>query len=270
MIVNSQSTTAEQYRPDVSRAWGLLWLRLGLVLVISVLMWVVLRGVVGITAFPPNTMWATLGLLPVNVISLVVVAKLYRQQGVTLRQALGIQPGRVFTDILWGLLWLLVMSVPFMLAISGVVFLLYGADAPAAFATIFVNPAATVPLHPGVLLGIALVAVVPFMVLNAPTEELVFRGYGMAGLERRLSATGAILTTAVLFGAQHVFFAATLPGMLVFFVAFTLWGLVAGVIVRKQGRLFPVVIAHYIVNIGLSSPAIVFPILQLVGVIDSM
>src|SRR5690625_7792639 len=98
------------------------------------------------------------------------------------------------------------------------------------------------PLHSAVLLGIALVSVVLFMVLIAPTEELVFRGYGMAGLEPRLGITGAIIVTAVLFGAQHVLFAATLPGMLVFFVAFTVWGVLAVVIVQKQGRLFPVVI----------------------------
>ena len=68
-------------------------------------------------------------------------------------------------------------------------------------------------------------------------------------------------------GVQHILFAATVPGMLVYFVAFTVWGLGAAVIVSKQGRLFAVVIAHWIVNIMTSSPAIILPILQLMGVI---
>lgn len=252
----------------VSYAWGLLWLRFGLVLSVTLLLWLVVGGVTGVTAFPPNTMWATLGLLPVNVVCLLVVIRLYRQQRLTLWQALGIQRGRVLKDFLWGLLWLMVMNIPFGIVIAGMVFLIYGADAPESFETVFVNPAAMMPMHPGLLLCIALVSVVPFMVLNAPTEELVFRGYGLAGLERRLGVSGAIIVTALVFGAQHVFFAATLPGMLVFFVAFTVWGVLAAVIVRKQGRLFPLVIAHYIVNIGLSAPAIVFPVLQLSGVVE--
>lgn len=267
--MTGHSIAAHRHQRIVSRAArGLLCLRLALVLVITLLMWVALGNVAGVAAFPPETMWATLGLLPVNVVCLVVVRKLYRQHHLTLRQALGIQPGRVGKDLLWGLLWLLVLNVPFGVAVAGMVFLLYGSDAPEAFETIFVNPEAMMPLHPAALLGIALVSVVPFMVLNAPTEELVFRGYGMAGLEPRLGITGAIIVTAVLFGAQHVLFAATLPGMLVFFVAFTVWGVLAAVIVQKQGRLFPVVIAHYLVNIGLSAPAIVFPILQLTGVVE--
>lgn len=252
---------------SAGRAWVLLAARLGSILVVTVAMWLVIRATTGIESFPPSTTWATLGLLPVNVLCLVIVRKFYRDKGISLRAALGIQKGRIGRDVLWGLLWLFVLNVPFMAVVAGTVFALYGSDAPSAFATIFFDPASSVQMEPGVLLVISLVAVVPFMLINAPTEELVFRGYGLDGIASRWGATVAIFATSLLFGAQHILFAATLPGMLVYFIAFTVWGLCAALIVRKQGRLLPVVIAHWIVNIMMSSPAIILPILQLTGVI---
>lgn len=258
---------AVNVKNTAGRAWRLLAVRLGLILGVTLVMWFIIRVTSGIGSFPPNTMWATLGLLPVNVICLVMVRKFYRDEGVSLAAALGIQKGRVGRDILWGLLWLFVLNVPFMAVVAGTVFALYGSDAPAAFETIFFNPESSVQMEPAILLIISLVAVVPFMLINAPTEELVFRGYGLDGIASRWGGAAAILATSLLFGAQHILFAATVPGMLVYFVAFTVWGLCAAIIVRKQGRLLPVVIAHWIVNIMMSSPAIIFPILQLSGVI---
>lgn len=257
-------------RTASTQAWRLLTLRLLLVGGGSLIAWWLLRTTIGVEGFPPSTVWATLALFPINVVCLIVVARLYRQRGVTLRVAMGIQRGRVFKDFLWGLVWLVVMNIPFMVAISGMVFALYGADAPEAFATIFVNPEAIGGLSPSTMLVIAVVAVVPFMVLNAPTEELVFRGFGLAGITARRGHIVAIVATSLVFGLQHIFFAATLPGMLVFFVAFTVWGLTAAIIVHIQGRLFPVIVAHSIINIALSAPAIVVPILQLTGVIPTV
>ncbi|MGC3953155.1 MAG: CPBP family intramembrane metalloprotease [Propionicimonas sp.] len=163
----------------------------------------------------------------------------------------------------------MVLNVPFMAVVAGTVFALYGSDAPAAFATIFFDPASSVRMDPLVLLAVSLVAVVPFMLINAPTEELVFRGYGLGQIGSRWGAAAGIVATSLLFGAQHVLFAATVSGMLVYFIAFTVWGLCAAIIVRRQGRLFPVVIAHWIVNVMMSSPAIVFPVLQLAGAIPA-
>ena len=257
-------------KDTAGRAWRLLALRLGLVLVMTLVMWFGIRAASGIESFPPNTMWATLGLLPVNVLCLLMVRRLYRDEGVSLRTALGIQKGRIGRDVLWGLLWLFVLNVPFMAVVAGMVFALYGRDAPSAFATIFFDPASAVQMEPLVLLAISLVAVVPFMLINAPTEELVFRGYGLAGIASRWGGTAAVLATSLLFGAQHIFFAATAAGMLVYFMAFTIWGLCAAIIVRKQGRLLPVVIAHWIVNIAMSSPALIFPILQLLGLVPAV
>ncbi|MDJ1371490.1 CPBP family intramembrane glutamic endopeptidase [Gulosibacter molinativorax] len=250
-------------------AWGILAVRIGSIAVVTVVAWLVLAGLFDTTGFPPSTIWATLGLLPVNLLCLWLLRRLYRREGMTLRDALGIRRGKVGRDILWGLLWLVVMNVPFAVAVAGTVFLLYGADAPAAFETIFVNPEAESAISLAWLLVIAIVSVIPFMLINAPTEELVYRGYAMSGIARRRGGAVAVIATSLVFGVQHMAFAATVPGMLVFLVAFTLWGAAAALIVRWQGRLFPVVVAHWIINFMLSSPGIVFPILQLAGVIEA-
>ena len=268
MIAQPASSGTNQSVPVAARAWSVLALRLGMVLVISLLTWAVLRSTAGVSAFPPDTMWATLGLLPVNIICLLVVARFYRNQGLSLRDAMGIQRGRIAKDIGWGLLWLIVLNVPFALAVSGTVWLMYGAQAPEAFATIFIAPEAQASISPVALLIIALIAVIPFIVLNAPVEELVFRGYGLNGLQPGLGRIGAIIMTSLLFGAQHIFFAATIPGMVVYFVAFTVWGGIAAIIVTRQRRLFPVIVAHWLINFMLSAPALVLPILMLSGVVE--
>lgn len=268
MFAQPASAARSVSAPSARSAWAVLALRLSMVLAVSLMMWGILRATTGHGAFPPGAMWATLGLLPVNLACLILIAKLYRRQGISLREAIGIQRGRITKDLGWGLIWLMVLNVPFALVVSGTVWLLYGAQAAEAFATIFIPPQDTATLSPMALLVIALIAVVPFMVLNAPVEELVFRGYGLQGLQQGLGRVGAILATSLVFGLQHVFFAPTVPGMIVYFVAFTVWGGIAALIVTKQRRLFPVIIAHWMVNGLLSAPALVLPILMLTGVVD--
>src|SRR5699024_10395309 len=169
--------------PTPARAWGLLEVRLGAVLVFTGVMWAVASGFFDDASFPPNTMWATLGLLPVNVLCLVLVRRLYRAAGQTLVDALGDRRGRVGSDLLWGLLWLVVLNVPFGAAVAGTVLAMYGADAPAAFETVFFDSSLERYQDPAMLLVIGLISVLPFMVLNAPAEELVFRGCREGGLE---------------------------------------------------------------------------------------
>lgn len=260
---------AQEAHRDTWRAWTLLSVRLGAVLLVTFVMWVLLRMLSVETRFPPSTMWATLGLFPVNALCLVLVRRTARADGSSLRAALGFERRRLGRDLLWGVLWLVVLNVPFVLVVAATVFALYGSAAPAAFETIFVDPSASAPLHPLALLMLALLAVVPFMLINAPTEELVFRGLALEGIAFRWGGAAATAVTSIAFGAQHVLFAASAPGMLVYFLAFTVWGACAAVIVRRQGRLMPVVIAHWIVNILMSAPALVMPVLQLTGAIPA-
>lgn len=246
----------------------LIGIRLGAVMVVTVLVWLGVRAGFGIDSFPPNTMWATLALFPVNVLCLWLARKHYRAEGKTLWQAMGVRRGRLGADVLNGLLLLFALGVPFVLAVLGVGAVLYGADVFTQFETIFFSMDSVTPIAPASLLVLALVSAVPFMLINAPAEELVFRGHALDGATARWGPVIGIGFTSVLFGVQHIVFAASVPGALVYFVAFTVWGAAAAIAVRRQGRLFPVVIAHWMVNIAFAAPGIVLPILMLAGVVQ--
>ena len=250
----------------IGTAFFLIGIRLLSVLAIAVVIWLGLGGRAGGAAFPPSGPWATLGLLPVNLLCLWLLHRRLRAQGLTFREALGVERGKVGRDIRWGLLWILVLNVPFMLAITATVFAMYGTGALGAFETMFFDASSVPDTSPAVMLVIAILSVIPFMLTNAPVEELVYRGYGLNGISSRWGSAAGIIVTSLLFGSQHVLFAASVPGMVVYFVAFTVWGAMAALIVRAQGRLFPVVISHWIVNTLLSVPGLLIPILQLAGV----
>jgi hypothetical protein len=59
-----------------------------------------------------------------------------------------------------------------------------------------------------------------------------------------------MLIAALGFGLQHVAFALTLSAALAYAAGFLLWGLGAGLIARRQGRLAPLVVAHFISNLS--------------------
>lgn len=234
--------------------------RLGLVLGGAAVAWLLLRQA-------PGPVIGTLVLLPVNVICLVLVLRLYRSRGVSFAGALGVRRGRVLRDIGWGLLWLVVLNVPFMATIMGVMWLLYGGGMFEAFATVFAGEPEALAFAPAAALAIGIVVVVAFAPLNAPTEELVYRGVAQSGLANRIGAPLAIVAQALAFGLQHIAFATSPGAMLVYGTAFFVWGALAGIVVRVQGRLLPVVVAHLVINLLTSAPALVFPILQLAGAV---
>src|SRR5690625_7834603 len=103
--------TSPATAPTPARAWGLLGVRLGAELVFTGVVWAVARVFFDDASFPPNTMGATLGLLPVNVLCLVLVRRFYRAEGWTLVVALCVHRGRVGRDLLCGLLCLVVLNV---------------------------------------------------------------------------------------------------------------------------------------------------------------
>jgi membrane protease YdiL (CAAX protease family) len=210
-------------------------------------------------AFPASTLSA-LYLAPVNAASLLLLRWALHREGRRVRELIGFDRARLGRDILWGLLWLVVLYLPFAGAIIGTMFLLYGADALISFEAVFVPAGDYLVMPPALAIVFAVVVVVTFAPLNAPTEELVYRGYAQGGLSRALRSNWlAVVIPAIGFGLQHIFFAATAPGMLVFAVAFFVWGLGSGVIYLKQGRLMPLIVCHLIVNLFTSLPALIVP-----------
>jgi membrane protease YdiL (CAAX protease family) len=83
----------------------------------------------------------------------------------------------------------------------------------------------------------SVVALVLIVVVGAPiVEELFFRGLLLRSLERRFGPTTALLGSSLLFGAVHL--------QLVQLPALVLFGLVAGWLTLRSGRLGPAIWTH--------------------------
>jgi membrane protease YdiL (CAAX protease family) len=85
--------------------------------------------------------------------------------------------------------------------------------------------------------GIGIVVLVVLVVVGAPiVEELFFRGFLMGALERTTGRAWALWISALFFGAVHFEPLQT--------AALVLFGLVAGWLVQRYGRLGPAIFAH--------------------------
>ncbi|WP_168625547.1 CPBP family intramembrane glutamic endopeptidase [Cryobacterium sp. BB307] len=242
-------------------AWPALlpFARVGLV----ALSWLATMGVLALlgqpSGIPAAAAYSPLALLPVNILSLLLVRRLVSREGSTLRELAGFDRSRLGRDLLWGLLWLMVLYVPFALAIIGTMFALEGGDAFTSFGTVFAPDPAELPaLAPAAAMVSGIVVVLTFAPLNAPAEEFVFRGYSQGRLQARFPVL-AVLLPSVAFGLQHIFFASTPAAMVVFAVAFFVWGLGSALIFRWQRRLMPLIVAHVLVNLVTSAPALILP-----------
>lgn len=242
-------------------AIGLPLLRVALVAAASAFTWLVISGIDPGVVFPPPPAIAVIAMVPVNVVCLVLVARLLRRDGRSLREVLGYKPRRIGTDLLWGLLWVVVMYLPFAGVIILVVWLQHGDQVFVAMETVFFDPASIPSLDPAVWTVIAVVGVLTFAPLNAPVEEIVYRGWSQGMLARRMPMIVAIVFPAAIFALQHVWYAPSPDAVVAFVCAFFVWGLGSGLIYRLQGRLMPLVFAHGLVNLVFSLPALAIPFL---------
>ena len=232
-------------------------LRVALVGCAALLTWLGLAAAGDPGPFPPTILFAAAAMLPVNLVSLALVRRALHREGQRARDLIDFSWRRLGTDVLWGLLWLAVLWVPFVLAVMGVMFARHGADAFANFQAVFYDPDSAPSFDHALLAVLAIVSVVTFAPLNAPVEELVYRGYSQGGLVRRWPAAWAIVVPSAIFATQHVFYAATTDAMLVYLAAFFVWGVGSGLIVLWQRRLMPIIVAHLLVNLLTSLPALV-------------
>ncbi|WP_152363675.1 CPBP family intramembrane glutamic endopeptidase [Microlunatus speluncae] len=235
-------------------------IRVALVGVATVLTWLILVAAGQHPAFPP-AMLSALAMLPVNIATLLLLRQRLRREGRRLRDLIGFSAARLPRDLLWGLLWFMVLQTLFLAVIFLIMGLRYGSGLFEAFATIFVDDSA-MRLSVPVTIVLAVITAITFAPLNAPAEELVYRGYAQTELARHRWPTAlAIGLPALLFGAQHLFYAPTAAAMPVFGVAFVVWGIGAGLIVLRQRRLMPMIIAHLLVNLLTSLPLLLVPLL---------
>lgn len=251
-----------------SRAGALAWglglpaARVAMVAAACTLAWLIVGWASGTaTAFPVPPLIAAVAMLPVNLVCLGLVLRRLRAEGRGLGDLVGYRRGRVGRDVLWGLLWLVVLYVPFVLTIMLVMRVLHGDAMFVAFETVFFDPEALPPLSPVAASVLAIVAVVTFAPLNAPVEEFVYRGTAQQDLSRRMPVALAIVVASVFFGLQHIWYAPTPDAVLVYACAFFVWGVGSGIIAWRQRRLLPLIVAHGLVNLLTSLPSLAVPFL---------
>lgn len=193
--------------------------------------------------------------VPVNIVCLLLLKRQLRSRAMTIGTLAGYDPRRLGSDTLLGLLWLFVLFLPFVLLVNLAMLVLFGpAGMLAAYETVFApDPSLLIEFAPWFAWTSAVVAALLFPVTNAPAEELVYRGHAQGGLTRAGQPTWLALgLPALAFGAQHVLLAPSAAGMLVYGFAFFGWGLGAGIIYRRQGRLMPLIMAHLFTNLMFS------------------
>jgi len=213
----------------IRRASALLLTRLTLVAISTVIAWWGLSMKQTGVGFPPTFTFSALGLVVVNIVCLLMTRRFVHAEGGTLRAMIGFRRGRLLGDLGWGVLWVVVLYLPFTATIVLVMWLLNGERMFVAFETVFYDPASVPDLPAAVWLVLAIVIVLTFAPLNGPAEELTYRGYAQSRLSA-VSPVIGVLVPAVVFGLQHVFFAPTAQGMIVYAAAFTVWGVGSGLI----------------------------------------
>ncbi|RNF38110.1 CPBP family intramembrane glutamic endopeptidase [Planococcus salinus] len=197
----------------------------------------------------------------VNVFCFFLLSRILKNEGRSIKELAGFQSARLGKDVLYGFLWLFVLYIPFAATVMGTMFVMYGTDFINHFETVFAgDPESYSVSRPTWLLGFAAIVSLLFPFLNAPIEELMYRGYAQSRFIKNYKKVWiGILIPSIGFALQHVMLAASLQGAVVYAAAFFVWGVGSGIIYHKQKRLFPLIICHFLVNIAFS----IFPILFL-------
>lgn len=200
---------------------------------------------VGIAA---GVLWSSVTITVVNLICLCLLVWRDRVEGIDLVRSVGFERRRVVRDIGWGLLWSMLLYLLLVVGLFLTLLLLHGTAGFSRLDTLFVGDA---DFSFPVPRWLAYVSAFVFPVLNAPIEELHYRGYVQP---RLIAASGrrrtGILIGAAGFGVQHTAFAMTPSSAVGFAVGFFCWGVGAGCIVERQRRLFPLIVAHFISNLS--------------------
>ena len=159
---------------------------------------------VGIEA---GLVWSPLTLTVVNVVCLLLLRWRCRVEGISLRQIMDFRRQRWVADLGLGLLWSMVLGALMMIGVGGVVLALHPAEGFEAFEHCFIGDAEFSIELP---IWLAVVSATAFPLLNAPMEELQYRGYSQPGLIAACNRprTG-IVVVAIGFGLQHVVFSLT-------------------------------------------------------------
>jgi membrane protease YdiL (CAAX protease family) len=105
-----------------------------------------------------------------------------------------------------------------------------------------------IPLLPELPLGLLLLLGLAGSLLNASTEEIIYRGHLMSRLEENVGAKGAVLLQGLFFAIAHLWMKVPIGpwGLLMVFV----FGIAMGWLVKKTRGLFAAVYVHTLVDLA--------------------
>jgi uncharacterized protein len=195
-----------------------------------------------------GAVWATLTVSLVNLLCLLLLLWRGRVERLRLRDLMGFRRDRLWRDLGAGVAISLLLFAFMLGGVLATFFLMQVVSGPLPFEQVYLGDADFSLALPWWL---AVVSAIVFPVLNAPVEELQYRGYAQPRLIARSGSVWlGIGVTAVGFGLQHTAFAFTLAAMPLFVIGYFAWGLGAGWIAQRQQRLAPLIIAHFISNLS--------------------
>lgn len=244
----------------MKNAWIISFIRIPLLIVTLFFVFILLK----IFGFEPNFFFlpdlSVIYFTVVNLICYVLLYRILKKEGRSIKNLLDFHPNRIGKDILYGLFWLFILYIPFVIAVIGTMFIMYGTEFIHHFQTVFAGNVENYSFtRPRWLIWFAACISLIFPFLNAPIEELMYRGYAQRKFIIKYKRVWiSIIIPSIGFALQHVMLAASIQGAIVYAVAFFVWGLGSGFIYLKQKRLFPLIICHFIVNIAFSILPIIF------------
>jgi len=181
-------------------------------------------------------------IVAVDIVTLVVVARLLTREGGSLRRLLNPRP--IGKNLLWGLLAFAILLVAFVVATYVANLSVYQGPPPVGRATV----------RPPLWYGLWAILVMPATIALA--EESLYRGYLQPRLQARLGRLGSLVIVALLFGLQHSAFAlGSVQAVVARVLSMILVGLVLGALYIWLKRLAPLVFAHWLIDVlGLGLP----------------
>lgn len=220
--------------------------------------------------FLASLLTASLVTVIVNLVSLVLLRRLTRREGIRLGDLIGFDRVRIWRDLGWGLALLVLLNVPFIATIMLTAFLLGGSasgqDFGTAMGNVFAGPLADPNVTLGVPVWVAIVSAMLFPLLNPVIEEMHYRGYVQPRLEALSgSSRVAIGIIAAGFGLQHVTYALSIPGIAVYGAAFLVWGIGAGIVYAHMRRLTSLIVVHFVINASTAVVPVVFLLIGATG-----
>ena len=244
--------------------WGwplfMTFIRLPLILLVNGVIILAFRFAGQPAGLSTGAIFSTLSVTVVNVVCLGLLLWRARVEGFQLREMMGWQRDRWLRDLGSGVLWSMALFALLMGGMLAVVFAIQSMTG-LSFAQIYVGETdfSQIAMPFWLTAVYAIIAGVVFPLLNAPVEELTYRGYAQS---RLITASGSVWLgiglPAIGFGLQHIAFAYTLASMPAYAVGFLLWGVGAGVIAHRQRRLAPIIVAHFISNLSFGIVPLVF------------